>query len=59
MRVRLDELGASWPNGYDVGLSTRGSTWVRIPAKARRGICEQDTINPQLGSVKKNKKKLG
>jgi hypothetical protein len=34
--------GASWPNGY-VGLSTRGS-WVRIPAKARCGICEQDTL---------------
>jgi hypothetical protein len=34
----------------DVGLSTRGS-WVRIPAKARRGICEQDTlhVDPQLG----------
>jgi hypothetical protein len=35
-------VGASWPNGY-VGLSTKGS-WVRIPAKARRGICEQDTL---------------
>jgi hypothetical protein len=52
------------------GLSTRGS-WVRIPAKARRGICEQDTLNPQLGVaiisriacgtpnvIKKKKKKI-
>jgi hypothetical protein len=31
-------------NGEDVGLSTGGS-WVRIPEKARRGICEQDTPN--------------
>jgi hypothetical protein len=43
LRIRYHIRGASWPNGCDVGLSTSG-TWVRIPAEARRGICEQDTL---------------
>jgi hypothetical protein len=34
-------------NDLDVGLSTRG-LWVQILAKTQRGICEQDTLNPQL-----------
>jgi hypothetical protein len=43
--------------GYlkDVGLSTKGS-WVRIPAKARRGICEQDTLK---STARGSQNKLG
>jgi hypothetical protein len=37
---------------------TRGSC-VRIPAKARRGICEQDTLNAQLVEfLRKDKSEL-
>jgi hypothetical protein len=49
--INMAISGESWP--LDVGLSTRGS-WVRILAKARRGIYEQDTLkSTALGNQNK------
>jgi hypothetical protein len=48
--------GAVCPDNHAV-VERRGrmvGTWVRIPAKARRGICEQDTLkSTALGSQNK------